>query len=230
MGKKLDLTGQKFNKLTAIKPVGLCENKRQVMWEFLCECGNTIQSKGSPVKSGYKKSCGCSVKDINVKHGFSKTCLYNILNSIKTRCNNKNSKAYPHYGGRGIKICDRWLESFENFYEDMGDRPSPNHSIERLDVNGDYHPDNCVWATSEVQARNHRKQSNNTTGVTGVVKEMETRYKARWEDLEGASKSRSFSIQKYGERGAFLLACEARENALKDLNRQGAGYSENHGK
>lgn len=230
MGEKLDIAGEKFNRLTAIKPLGLCKNKRQVVWEFLCECGNIIEFKASPVKTGKKKSCGCLVKEINVRHGQSKTYLYNILNSIKSRCNNPNTKAYPYYGGRGIRVCERWLESFENFYEDMGDRPSENHSIERVDVNGDYSPENCIWTTKEIQARNHRKQSNNTSGVVGVIKEEGVRYRAVWVELNGKPKRKSFSINKYGEEEAFRLACETRENAIKRLNEEGAGYSENHGK
>jgi hypothetical protein len=230
MGKKLDLTGQKFNRLTAIKPTGLCAKKRQVLWEFLCECGNTIEAKGSAVKDGSKKSCGCLVKEIKIKHGRSKTYLYNILNSIKTRCNNPKSEAYPYYGGRGIKVCDRWLESFENFLEDMGERPSKEYSVERIDVNGDYCPNNCIWVTREVQARNHRKQCNNKTGVAGVSREGDLRYRATWVELSGKEKTKSFSINKYGEEKAFCLACEERIKAIKALNEKGAGYSDNHGR
>lgn len=80
------------------------------------------------------------------------------------RCYNEKSASYKNYGGRGIRVCSRWRESFENFYADMGERPSDEHSIERLDANKDYHPDNCVWATRKVQARNKR---NNRLGVYG---------------------------------------------------------------
>lgn len=229
MGVKLDLTGQVFNKLTAIKPVGMCKKNRNTIWEFLCECGKKINSEASLVKTGYKKSCGCAVKNINLKHGMSKTNLYNIYNSIKSRCYNSKNNAYSDYGERGIKVCDRWLESFDNFYKDMGERPSKKHSIERIDVNGDYTPENCIWATSEIQSRNHRKQKNNKTGVTGVVKENDVRYKAIWSGLMHKRHSKSFSINKYGEKEAFKLACEYRIKMINYLNLLGAGYSGNHG-
>lgn len=153
---------------------------------------------------------------------------------IKYRCYNKKSKDYNDYGGRGIEMCDEWKNSFENFYKDMGKRPSKNHSIERLDVNKGYSSDNCLWITNDKQARNKTKLSTNTTGVTGVHKHHKNgvlcRYTADWRELDGTRRSKSFSINKYGKEEAFRLACETRENAIKELNEQGAGYSENHGK
>lgn len=89
-------------------------------------------------------------------HGMSNTPEYKAWFEMKRRCYNKNRKGYKNYGGRGIKVCDRWLESFENFYEDMGDRPSPNHSLDRIDVNGNYEPSNCKWSDRTEQNYNQR--------------------------------------------------------------------------
>ena len=167
-------------------------------------------------------------------HGKSRTPVYNCWASMIARCYNTSLPEYKYWGGRGIRVCDRWKESFINFYEDMGERPSLKHSLERMNVDKDYTPDNCKWATIEEQARNKRKQTNNTSGVTGVYEDYRDgkldRYKAEWRDLSGKTRAKSFSINKYGKEEAFRLACEAREAAIKELNEQGAGYSENHGK
>lgn len=94
----------------------------------------------------------------------------NIYYTMKSRCTNPNHNRYEYYGGRGIRVCDRWLESFDNFIRDMGARPSEKHSLERIDPNGDYEPGNVVWATQKAQARNKRLYKNNRSGFRGVSK------------------------------------------------------------
>jgi hypothetical protein len=113
-------------------------------------------------------------------HGMSNTVEFSTWTDIKSRCYNKNLKHYSRYGGRGIKVCQRWLDSFENFYKDMGKRPSDNHSIERIDNDGDYSPNNCKWATLIEQANN--KRTSHYITIKGKTKTI-----AEWSKITGLS-------------------------------------------
>jgi len=114
----------------------------------------------------------------NEKHGYYYTNEYKIYHGMKTRCYNKNSVSYVNYGGRGIRVCDRWLESFENFLSDMGKKPSLDHSIDREDNDGDYSPENCRWATASEQSSNRRDAVRIVyNGITGSPSE--------WEEITG---------------------------------------------
>jgi hypothetical protein len=169
-----DLTGQKFGKLT-VKHLSLERDLGgRCKWVCLCECGKekTVMSWNLVAKKTV--SCGCqgvSGKS-NLKHGKVKTSEYKSWSSLKERCLNINNPAYPRYGGRGISVCERWLNSFENFYADMGPKPSPSHSIERVENSGNYEPSNCIWATKKKQSQNRRnikKVIDNSTGVIYVT-------------------------------------------------------------
>lgn len=160
--RRLQLEGQKFGKWTVIKFSET--SSRFSLWECICECGTKKIVSGTTLVNGLSKSCGCyrveNAKNLFTTHGETvggNTREFEIWCSMKDRCDNENYHRFHDYGGRGIKVCERWKDSFTNFLEDMGRRPSDDHSIERIDNNGNYEPSNCIWGTTKIQARNHRR-------------------------------------------------------------------------
>lgn len=156
-----DLTGMRFGKLSVIRETDRPSNIRDKhkYWLCKCSCGNfTSVSSGNIGRSVF--SCGCGRREsIPKKHGFATHKKYNRLyhtwNGIKYRCENKNSKDYPHYGGRGIKMCPEWRNDFQAFYDwAMSNGYADNLTIDRIDVNGNYEPSNCRWITVAEQNRN----------------------------------------------------------------------------
>lgn len=131
-----------------------------------CDCGNRISCFGFSLKNGNTNSCGCYNKEIITKHGMYGKPEYSAYTQMKQRCYNIKHKRYKNYGERGINVCDRWIESFKNFIEDMGKRPSKNHSLDRIDINGNYEPNNCRWATDYEQRAN--KQNTVMYEINGV--------------------------------------------------------------
>lgn len=127
-----------------------------------------------------------------MKHGMCNTPEYSTWERIKNRCNNPNSADYPDYGGRGIKVCDRWRKSFLAFYSDMGNKPIPNYSLDRINNNGNYEPSNCRWATIQEQANN--KRSNRVFTINGATKTLK-----QWSDELGLKyKTVHMRINSYG--------------------------------
>lgn len=152
-GNFRDITGQRFHRLVV---VGYCGAGR---WLCDCDCGGTATTVTNRLRRGHTRSCGClqieRAQTVNTRHGQSGTLLYKVWGEMLRRCSNPADTHYAEYGGRGITVCERW-KNFENFFADMGERPSKSHSIERRDNDLGYTPENCYWATKKQQARNRR--------------------------------------------------------------------------
>ena len=152
----VDLAGQRFGRLVVLS----LTKKRSggnTVWKCLCDCGSKTLVSANHLQSGHTKSCGCFQKEIRIKHGRYHYSEYKIWNTMIQRCENPKHVSYKYYGARGIKVCERW-HKFENFYADMGPKPE-GKSIDRIDNEGNYEPDNCRWSTRSEQRQNTRPTS-----------------------------------------------------------------------
>ena len=176
MPKFIDRTGQRFGRLLVAEEAGRNALKK-VLWKCVCDCGNVAVRTSGDLVTGNSVSCGCYLKEKITKHGGWKKASYNTWRSMLRRCNNPSDKDYPRWGGRGIKVCPQWGD-YLKFAEDMGE-PNGDETLDRVDVNGDYTPENCRWAGVTTQNRNVRVRANSKTGVTGVSKTVAGTYMAK---------------------------------------------------
>lgn len=213
MSRKIDISGQTFTRLTVVEYAGV-DSRQESMWKCLCECGTIVEVRSSSLRTGVTKSCGCLNREItserSTTHGHSKgfqSATYQSWASMKKRCLDPSQHNYVMYGGAGIDVCSSWVDSFESFLKDMGERPEGT-SLDRIDVTKGYYPDNCRWADPNVQAYNQKQQSNNTSGRTGVYF-REDRRNTPWQ----ASISVGGKLIALGAFNSYDEACKAREEA-----------------
>lgn len=196
-----DLTGNRYGKLTVVKRV-YKDGERKTHWLCKCDCGNETVVSSDNLKNGHTKSCGClrveTSKVSLTTHGLSKTRLYKIYKGMKARTTNSSCNEYKNYGGRDIKICDEWLNDFTAFYcWAMGNGYKDGLTIDRIDVNGNYEPSNCRWATMKEQ-QNNRTNNHNIThnGETLTMKQWAEKLGINYKTLERRINAYHLPIEK----------------------------------
>ena len=205
--RKLDLVGQRFGRLVVLSFCDKSPSKKS-HWNCQCDCGNPKVTSTDELRSGGCSSCGCLRKEILVqrrfKHGETKSKEYNTWSHIRQKCYNQKNKKFYRYGARGIKVCDRWNSvdnGYENFIADMGKAPSSDHSIERVDNDGDYCPENCIWATRKIQAMNTQRSlkfewKGKLMTLPQIAQEEGKRPKQVYQLVKKYKKSIEYAIQK----------------------------------
>lgn len=205
MQNKSDIVGEKFGRLTVLKYNH--SNKNYIKYYLCkCECGNEIVTRKSNLLNGKTKSCGCLQHDITSRrcyiHGLSKSRTYRIWKNMKQRCYNPKASRYENYGGRGIKVCDEWLNDFMNFYNwAMANGYRDELSIDRIDVDGNYEPSNCRWVTNKKQQNNKEKNRLVTyKGVTHSVSEWADILGVGWTTLRARLDSPNYTLEECFEK------------------------------
>lgn len=197
----VDMTSKRYGRLMAICPTGKRDRAKNRIWKFTCDCGNSCEIDGYSVRSGKRYQCPtCSAEQVrmsSVIHGSSESPEFSTWIDIQTRCYNPRSTGYRNYGGRGIRVCDRWRSNFSHFLEDMGKRPT-GCSIDRINNDGDYEPGNCRWATRVDQANNRRTNVFLTIG--GKSKTI-----SQWAEFTGIKMATIHRRFKVGYRGEALI-------------------------
>ena len=209
MPGKLDLTGQRFGRLLAVRAIPGSRDKPR-RWLCRCDCGGESQVVTRDLISGNTTSCGCYIRELHATrlstHGMSRTPTHVTWASMLQRCNNPNSDKYQYYGGRGVTVCERW-HTFENFLADMGERPSTKHSIDRIDNDRGYNPDNCQWVTMRKQNRNRRSNIEiEYNGETMCLTDWADRLGLNYETLRQRIRDYGWSVE-----DAFSRSVQPRE-------------------
>lgn len=200
------MIGQKFGRLRVISDTS--------RWNYKlcrCRCGKEKEIRKDALLTGRTRSCGCLLSEVarkkipllaraNTKTGLSNTPVHRCWVNMRYRCNNPNASGYADYGGRGIRVCDRWNDSFENFLADMGRPPSSPRkrawSLERIDNNGDYSPENCRWATPKIQHNNKRNNCPLTlNGETKTIRQWSEATGIAYSTIYGRLKCRHWTIE-----------------------------------
>lgn len=195
MGSFNDLTNMRFGRLTVKYKV---LKKERIYWYCECDCGGSKTIRSDALVNSWTKSCGCINNE--KKHNMTNPRIYDIWIGIKSRCINENNQAYCKYGGRGITICEEWLNDFMSFYNwSMENGYNDSLSIDRIDNDGNYEPDNCRWATSKEQCNN--RSSNHLIEINGITKTV-----AQWSDLSGVNYNTIIIRYNNGLRGEELLS------------------------
>lgn len=235
-----NLSGRTFGRLTAVGPIRKVKDKSGrslIVWQCRCSCGNVIETRSCNLISGDTASCGClhidTVVARSTKHGHAKRSgespEFSAWARMVSRCEQPSMRNYAYYGGRGIKVCDRWRHSFSAFLEDMGPKPTRRHSIDRIDFDGDYEPSNCRWATHLEQMANTRRNRMLTAfGETLHMQEwcrrMGIKQQLLWDRLstgwpiEKALTTPTGAI-KGGTVDRFLVTHNGREQTLREWAR-----------
>ena len=228
--KDEDILKTKFNRL---RPIERVENiNRGKAFLCRCDCGNESIVPLYSLKNGGTKSCGCLNSEVqskfmikySTKHGKSKSPEYKVWKGMKNRCNNPRATGYENYGGRGIKVCKRWDDSFENFIKDMGERPNENYQIDRIDNDKGYAPNNCKWVTPSENSLNKRHRKG-ASGFKNIILDGESYYAmvkrrgntrtSHYTNLENSLNIRDIYIEEYNKNPQKWIEDTIKKNYLK---------------
>ena len=241
VSKYKNISGNTYNRLTAIEETEKRSTCREVIWKFKCSCGNYTYTSAAQVVKGRTKSCGCLVSELggaNLRtHGMSKTPEFGSWSAMKQRCTDPNHSKYMYY--KDVEIQENWISDFTAFLSHIGEQPKDHNkwTLDRICNDKGYVEGNVRWATMQQQSRNRTLQQQSKTKINGVTIRKANRrgydefsYVACVYQIDGKKKSRAFSINKYGQQEALRLAIEARNEMFEEINKQGAGYTVDHGK